>query len=95
MINVEVTITRADIDADGHCGTNCPLWRALLRVLPGAPDVEVGRMFLTCRSTGCRMDVPLPREARLWIARYDFADRADPVTFTVRVPDDWAREVST
>jgi hypothetical protein len=83
-VELKIEVTLEDIKYGIACnGAMCPVARALARAVPDA-GVNVGHEFVELRVPGLRMGiVPLPREAREFIGRYDDGGSVEPFTFEV------------
>lgn len=83
-MNVEISVTDEDIAAGerGSCG-RCPVARAVRRST-GADGVRVNEGDIEISMSICEphMRALLPRDACIWISRFDERGVGEPFTFT-------------
>jgi hypothetical protein len=90
-MNITVSVTHDDIAkgvaADCHL---CPVARAVIRALPGVPELSVGSMWLYRDGAPLRGQqmCSLPLAAVDWIEEFDGHNPVEPFEFVLDVPAD-------
>ena len=91
-MKVTINVTQDDIDNGDREGCTCPIALAAARVLPPRTHWHVGNSHIFMGEPdgigGSKPQIELPREARIFISRFDGGLRPEPFAFDLDVPGD-------
>jgi len=88
---IKVQVTQDDIDSSdptASCGGNCPVWRAVRRVLPFLPHPWVTCWRIEFSDDAAEGSLLLPGPASAFITRFGGGQLVQPFEFGLDVPDD-------